>query len=105
MQCSGLSNSSGLPENVRLLSLEQWDESNVLIRLEHTYELNQDTQYGKAVNVSLKVIVSDFDELVSQQELSFCFKTIIPLFEQQKLSLSLSFFLLFFYCAEIAVRL
>ena len=57
-QQSGLSSSSGLPANVKLLSLEQWDNSSVLLRLEHTYELDNDLVYGKPVNVSLKVDIS-----------------------------------------------
>ena len=54
-QQSGLASSSGLPANVRLLSLEQWDNSSVLLRLEHIYEVYDDPVYGKPVNVSLKV--------------------------------------------------
>lgn len=57
-QASGLSNTSGLPANVKLLSLEQWDDSSVLLRLENTFEMNEDSLYGKPVNVSLKVILS-----------------------------------------------
>ena len=55
LQQSGLSSSSGLPANVKLLSLEQWDKSSVLLRLEHVYEVDDDPVYGKPVNVSLKV--------------------------------------------------
>ena len=54
-QQSGLSSSSGLPANVKLLSLEQWDNSSVVLRLEHVYEVDDDPVYGKPVNVSLKV--------------------------------------------------
>ena len=57
-QRSGLSSSSGLPANVKLLGLEQWDNSSVLLRLEHIYELDNDLVYGKPVNVSLKVDIS-----------------------------------------------
>ena len=52
-QRSGLSFS--LPENVKLLSLEQWDDSSVLLRLEHTYEIHEHPEYGKPVNVSIQV--------------------------------------------------
>ena len=46
---------SSLPANVKLLSLEQWDNSSVLLRLEHVYEVHDDPVYGKPVSVSLKV--------------------------------------------------
>ena len=54
-QGSGLSNASGLQANVKILSLEQWGESTVLLRLENIFEMNEDSVYGKTVNVSLKV--------------------------------------------------
>ena len=44
-----------LPANVHLLTLEQWAENEILLRLEHQFELNEDKAYSKPVTVSLKV--------------------------------------------------
>ena len=65
-QASGLSNTSGLPVNVKLLSLEQWDDSSVLLRLENPFEVNEDSLYGNPVNASLKVISYCFCKIIKK---------------------------------------
>lgn len=44
-----------LPLNVHLLTLEAWDESTYLLRLEHYYEKDSDKNLSQPVSVSLKV--------------------------------------------------
>ncbi|XP_071830046.1 lysosomal alpha-mannosidase-like isoform X3 [Apostichopus japonicus] len=43
-----------LPRNVHLLTLELWAETEILIRLEHMFEKDDDPEYSKNVTVSLK---------------------------------------------------
>jgi len=52
-QWSGLKNS--LPDNVHLLTLEQWHSGRFLLRLEHFYEKNEDKELSKVAEVNLKV--------------------------------------------------
>ena len=54
-------NPSPAPE--QLLSLEQWNSTSLLLRLEHLYENNEDPELSKPANVSLKVRRSTFVEL------------------------------------------
>lgn len=49
-----------LPVNIHLLSLEQWDNRNVLIRLEHFYEINEDFKYSRETEVKLNDLFSTF---------------------------------------------
>ena len=49
-----------LPVNIHLLSLEQWDESRILIRLEHFYEINEDFKYSRETEVKLHDLFSTF---------------------------------------------
>lgn len=49
-----------LPVNIHLLSLEQWDESRILIRLEHFYEINEDFKYSRETEVKLNNLFSTF---------------------------------------------
>lgn len=48
---------SELPENVHLLTLDTWDDnkSQILIRLEHILEWNEDNNLSKEVTVDLNV--------------------------------------------------
>ena len=48
-----------LPANVHLLTLEQWADDEILLRLEHQFERNEDKAYSKPVTVSLKVRKKD----------------------------------------------
>lgn len=43
-----------LPKMINLLSLESWDQDNVLIRLEHIFEINEDADYSRPVQLSLR---------------------------------------------------
>lgn len=49
-----------LPKMINLLSLESWDQENVLIRLEHIFEINEDADYSRPVQVSLKRMFRNF---------------------------------------------
>lgn len=49
-----------LPKMVNLLSLESWDQDNVLIRLEHIFEINEDADYSRPVQVSLRRMFKNF---------------------------------------------
>lgn len=49
-----------LPVNIHLLSLEQWDESHILIRLEHFYEINEDFKYSRETQVKMNDLFSTF---------------------------------------------
>lgn len=46
--------------NIHLLSLEQWDERHILIRLEHFYEINEDFKYSRETQVKLNDLFSTF---------------------------------------------
>lgn len=49
-----------LPKMINLLSLESWDQDNVLIRLEHIFEINEDADYSRPVQLSLKRMFKNF---------------------------------------------
>lgn len=49
-----------LPVNIHLLSLEQWDEKQILIRLEHFYEINEDFKYSRETQVKLSDLFTNF---------------------------------------------
>ena len=49
-----------LPKNVHLLTLEPWDDMRVLIRLEHFFEINEDFEYSKPAQVSLRNLFTSF---------------------------------------------
>lgn len=49
-----------LPKMINLLSLESWDQENVLVRLEHIFEINEDADYSRPVQVSLKRMFRNF---------------------------------------------
>ena len=64
---SGLA--SQLPKNVHLLTLEQWNHDRLLLRLEHFYQKDEDSELSKPVTVNLKKLFYNF-EIVSAQELT-----------------------------------
>lgn len=49
-----------LPKMINLLTLESWDQDNVLIRLEHIFEINEDADYSRPVQLSLKRMFKNF---------------------------------------------
>jgi len=56
---SGLS--AALPPNVHLLTLEQWKDNTILLRLEHFYDSNDDpSNLSKPVKVSLAKLFNSF---------------------------------------------
>lgn len=52
-QFSGLT--SALPPAVHVLTLSQWDQDSVLLRLEHQYERSESHAHSQPVTVSLQV--------------------------------------------------
>nr|CAD7581285.1 unnamed protein product [Timema californicum] len=55
-QFSGLSVS--LPDNVNLLTLEPWADKQLLVRLEHILEKNEDSDLSQEVNIDLQRMLS-----------------------------------------------
>jgi lysosomal alpha-mannosidase len=49
-----------LPENVNLLTLENWKKNQLLIRLEHFYESSDNNDLSKAVTVDLQTLFKTF---------------------------------------------
>ena len=63
-QWSGLK--KALPDNVNLLTLEQFGPQDVLLRFEHIYEIGEDPVLSKPVTFSLRVRQSPIIGLVHQ---------------------------------------
>lgn len=66
-QVSGLV--KALPDNVHLLTLEQWSGGRLLVRLEHFYQKGEDAELSKPVTVQLKNLFKHF-EITGAQELT-----------------------------------
>jgi lysosomal alpha-mannosidase len=49
-----------LPENVHLLTLENWKKNQVLLRLEHFYETADNTDLSKAIEVNIENLFKNF---------------------------------------------
>lgn len=58
-----------LPKMINLLSLESWDQYQVLIRLEHIFEINEDADYSRPVQVSLRRMFKNF-KIVKVREMT-----------------------------------
>ncbi|KAI5089006.1 lysosomal alpha-mannosidase isoform X1, partial [Silurus meridionalis] len=67
LQFSGLS--SALPPAVHVLTLSQWDQDSVLLRLEHQYERSESHTYSPPITVSLQKMFSTLD-IVGVSEMS-----------------------------------
>lgn len=52
-----------LPNNVHLLTLENWKQNQILLRLEHFYESTDETELSRPVNVSLDKLFIPFSIL------------------------------------------
>ncbi|XP_077995437.1 lysosomal alpha-mannosidase-like isoform X2 [Glandiceps talaboti] len=52
---------SDLPINAHLLTLEQWNDNKILLRLEHIFEDKEDQNLSSPVTVSLKNLLKSFD--------------------------------------------
>ncbi|CAG9761788.1 unnamed protein product [Ceutorhynchus assimilis] len=66
MQFSGLKKS--LPQNVHIMTLEPWTKSSYLLRLEHVFEIEQDSTLSEPVTVDLKQDLFTSFELKSIRE-------------------------------------
>ncbi len=59
-----------MPRNLHLLTLDQLDLKQYLVRVEHFFELNEDTVYSQPIEVDLQQLlhslgeISDFTELI-----------------------------------------
>ena len=51
---------ASLPPNVHLLTLEQWKNNSILLRLEHYFQKNEDNNLSKPVTVHLKNLFKQF---------------------------------------------
>ncbi|XP_050429142.1 lysosomal alpha-mannosidase-like isoform X2 [Adelges cooleyi] len=56
-----------LPVNVQVLTLEPWKEGTILLRLEHIFEYNEDTNLSKPVVVNIQDLFTKF-RIVSLRE-------------------------------------
>lgn len=61
-----------LPHNIHLLSLAQWDNATVVLRLEHQFEVGESQVYSKPQTVNLSRLFSAF-EINSVEEMSLGF--------------------------------
>ncbi|XP_055327446.1 LOW QUALITY PROTEIN: lysosomal alpha-mannosidase-like [Paramacrobiotus metropolitanus] len=61
--------SVSLPDNIHLLSLEQWKGSSLLIRLEHIFEPDEDPVLSQPATVDLQNIVRDM-KITAVQEMT-----------------------------------
>lgn len=52
-QWSGLV--ADLPENLQIITLQEWDNGSLLLRLEHLYQPGEDAQLSSNVTVNLAV--------------------------------------------------
>ena len=67
-QWSGLTEE--LPPNVQILTLQEWDDGQLLLRLEHLYQPKEDEQFSQNVTIELDVRLQSFKlitHLVSSQ--------------------------------------
>ena len=46
---------SRLPKNIKILTLEPWKDEEILLRLEHLFEKDEDPKYSVPVIVDLEV--------------------------------------------------
>lgn len=51
---SGMDSSYSLPENVAMITLQELDDGNILLRLAHLYEVGEDKDLSSMANVELK---------------------------------------------------
>ncbi len=65
LQFSGLK--QALPNNLHLLTLEQWDNSTTLVRLDHTFQNGEDAAMSQPATVNLQVRVQFLENVRSQK--------------------------------------
>lgn len=49
-----------LPPNINLLTLEPWDNNRILLRLEHIFEVNEDSKYSRPRRINLRDLFTTF---------------------------------------------
>jgi lysosomal alpha-mannosidase len=59
-----------LPYNVHLLTFDQWTSKVFLIRIEHYFELYEDENFSKPVEIDLQILFNRFGEIVDLVELT-----------------------------------
>ena len=52
--------SEALPPNVQILTLQEWDVGQLLLRLEHLYQPKEDEQLSQNVTIELDVRLQSF---------------------------------------------
>ena len=57
-QWSGLT--KALPPNLQILTLQEWDDGKLLLRLEHLYQPKEDEQLSQDVTIELDVRIQSF---------------------------------------------
>lgn len=68
-----------MPDNVNLLTLENWSDGSYLIRLEHIYDLDEDDILSKPVTFSIQVILSnEMNQCKITEETVCIFKDLFP---------------------------
>jgi lysosomal alpha-mannosidase len=72
-----------LPYNVHLLTFDQWSSKVFLVRIEHYFELNEDTIYSNPVQVDLQILFHSLGPIVDLVELTLGAN--LPLNELQRL--------------------
>jgi lysosomal alpha-mannosidase len=72
-----------LPLNVHLLTIDQWASKVFLLRVEHYFELNEDGQYSKPVQVDLQVLFNTLGKIKDLVELTLGGN--LPLHEMKRL--------------------
>lgn len=58
-----------LPPNINLLTLEPWEDGRILLRLEHIFEVNEDSKYSRPRRISLRDLFTTF-VITSVQEMT-----------------------------------
>lgn len=53
-------NANVMPENVHLLTLEEWTDDKFLLRLEHIFDVNEHTSLSRPVTFSIRNLFQDF---------------------------------------------
>ncbi|CAF1321855.1 unnamed protein product [Rotaria sp. Silwood1] len=59
-----------MPYNVHLLTFDQWTSKIFLIRIEHYFELNEDYNYSKSVQVDLQSFFNSLGNIIDVVELT-----------------------------------
>ena len=79
-----------MPKNIHLLTLEPWDNNYVLIRLEHFYEINEDSEFSTSTDVSLRNLFTTF-RIISVKEMTLSANQLLSESERKRMVWSADF--------------